>query len=49
MIRFDPTNVDAFENIIGMKNYESAVDVDLLNNKRTNVALFKACRIVNKL
>jgi hypothetical protein len=46
MIRVDPTNVDAFINIIGVKNCESAVDMALLNNKRTNAVLFKACRIV---
>jgi hypothetical protein len=49
MIRFDPTDADAFVSIIGAKNRENSVNMDLLDNKRSDGMFFEACRFVNKL
>jgi hypothetical protein len=46
-IRLDATNIDAFIDVVGTENCESAINVDLLNDKETDGTFLKSCRIVN--
>jgi hypothetical protein len=45
MIRIDLTDVNTLVNIIGAKNCESTIYMDLLDDKRSDGPFFKACRI----
>ncbi len=49
MIRFDATDVETFGDVVGTENGNSAIDVDLLNDKGTDGTFLKSCWIVDNL
>jgi hypothetical protein len=48
-IRLDTADIDAFIDVVGTENCESAINVDLLNGKGTDGTFLKSCRIVKNL
>jgi hypothetical protein len=48
-IRFDATDVQAFADVVGMENGNSAIDVDLMNDKGTKSPFLKSCWIIDNL